>query len=222
MKALFWRDLKLTLAPQASSLTGLLFFIAVIMITPFAIGPNPKVLAQIGPGILWFGALLAGLLNLNKLFQADYDDGNLDQFILSGQRQSFMLIILTKCLAHWVATMLPLIAATPILAFMLYLDAMTIFITILTLLCGTPAIIFIGAIGAALATSLSNSTLLIFIIILPWIIPIMIFGVSAATAPQNPDISSLTPLIFLIAFSLLLSLFSSFVAARTLKLLSEE
>ncbi|WP_273720197.1 heme exporter protein CcmB [Bartonella sp. ML71XJBT] len=222
MKALFWRDLKLTLAPQASSLKGLLFFIAVIMITPFAIGPDPKILARIGPGILWFGTLLAGLLNLNKLFQTDHDDGSLDQFILSGQRQSFTLIVFTKCLAHWAGTMLPLIFATPILAFMLHLDAITTFTTILTLLCGTPAIIFIGAIGAALATSLLHSTLLIFIIILPWIIPIVIFGVSAATAPTNPSASFLSSLTLLIAFSLLLSLFSSFVAAITLKLLAEE
>ncbi|MBX4335375.1 heme exporter protein CcmB [Bartonella raoultii] len=221
MKALFWRDLRLTLTPQESSLTGLLFFIAVIVVTPFVIGPNPKILAQIGPGILWFGALLAGLLNLNKLFQTDYDDGNLDQFILSGQRHSLTLIVLIKCLAHWVGTMLPLIFATPLLAFMLHLDAVTTFTTILTLLCGTPAIIFIGAIGAALATSLLHSTLLIFIIILPWIIPIMIFGVSAATAPTNPNISFLNSLAFLIAFSLLLSLFSSFVTAMILKFLSE-
>ncbi|MGF7157095.1 heme exporter protein CcmB [Bartonella heixiaziensis] len=221
MKALFWRDLRLILAPQASSLTGLLFFIAVIMITPFAIGPNPKVLAQIGPGILWIGALLAGLLNLNKLFQTDRDDGNLDQFILSEQRQSFTLIVFIKCFAHWVGTMLPLILATPILAFILHLDAMITFTTMLSLLCGTPAIIFIGAIGAALATSLLYSTLLTFIIIFPWIIPIMIFGVSAAIAPVNPNISFLTALALLIAFSLLLSLFSSFVAAITLKFLSE-
>ncbi|EJF79734.1 heme exporter protein CcmB [Bartonella doshiae] len=221
MNALFWRDLKLTLAPQASSLTGLLFFIAVIMITPFAIGPDPKILAKIGPGILWFGALLAGLLNLNKLFQADRDDGNLDQFILSGERQSLTLIVFIKCLAHWVGTMLPLIFVTPILALMLQLDATITFTTILSLLCGTPAIIFIGAIGAALATSLLHSTLLIFIIILPWIIPIMIFGVLTATAPINPNVSFLSSLTLLIAFSLLLSLFSSFVAAITLRFLSE-
>ncbi|WP_074381121.1 heme exporter protein CcmB [Bartonella doshiae] len=221
MNALFWRDLKLTLAPQASSLTGLLFFIAVIMITPFAIGPDPKILAKIGPGILWFGALLAGLLNLNKLFQADRDDGNLDQFILSGERQSLTLIVFIKCLAHWVGTMLPLIFVTPILALMLQLDATITFATILSLLCGTPAIIFIGAIGAALATSLLHSTLLIFIIILPWIIPIMIFGVLTATAPTNPNVSFLSSLTLLIAFSLLLSLFSSFVAAITLRFLSE-
>lgn len=221
MKALFWRDLRLILAPQASSLTGLLFFIAVIIITPITLGPDPKMLAQIGPGILWLGALLAGLLNLNKLFQTDYDDGNLDQFILSRQRQSFTLIVLTKCLAHWVGTMLPLILATPILALMLHLNTTITFTTILTLLCGTPAIIFIGAIGAALVTSLLHNTLLIFIIILPWIIPIMIFGVSAATAPVNPNVSFLTSLALLIAFSLLLSLFASLVTAITLKLLSE-
>ncbi|WP_336287694.1 MULTISPECIES: heme exporter protein CcmB [unclassified Bartonella] len=221
MKVLFWRDLRLTLSPQASSLTGLLFFIAVIVITPFAIGPDPKTLARIGPGMLWFGALLAGLLNLNKLFQTDHDDGNLDQFILSGQRQSLTLIVFTKCLAHWVGTMLPLIFVTPILALMLHLDTVTTLTTILTLLCGTPAIIFIGAVGAALATSLLHSTLLIFIIILPWVIPIMIFGIVAAAAPTNPNVPFLTALALLAAFSLILSLLSSFVAAITLKYLSE-
>ncbi|WP_455482067.1 heme exporter protein CcmB [Bartonella sp. B35(2025)] len=221
MKALFWRDFKLTLAPQASSLTGLLFFIAVIVITPFAIGPNPEILTQMGPGMLWLGALLAGLLNLDRLFQTDRDDGNLDQFILAGQRQSLTLIVFIKCLAHWAGTMLPLVFATPVLALMLNLDATITFTTTLTLLCGTPALTFIGAIGAALAASLLHSTLLIFIIILPWVIPIMIFGVSAAIAPTNPDISFLNTLALLIAFSLFLSLFSSFVTAITLRYLYE-
>ncbi|ABM45061.1 heme exporter protein CcmB [Bartonella bacilliformis str. Heidi Mejia] len=221
MKALFWRDLKLTLAPQNSLLTGLLFFIAIIMMTPFAIGPDPDILARIGPGMLWLGALFAGLLNLNKLFQTDHDDGNLDQFILFDQRQSLALIVFTKCLAHWLGTMLPIIFVTPILAFTLYLDMTTIFATMLTLLCGTPAIIFIGSIGAALAISLSHSTILIFIIILPWTIPIMIFGIATATAPTTQNVSFFTALAFLIAFSLFFSVFSSFVAAITLKYLSE-
>ncbi|WP_102829866.1 heme exporter protein CcmB [Bartonella bovis] len=220
MKALFWRDLKLTLGPQVSSLTELLFFIAVIMIIPFAIGPDPDILARIGPGILWLGALLASLLNLNKLFQIDYDDGNLDQLILATQRQSLTLIVFIKCLAHWAGTMLPLILITPILAFMLHLDARTTFATMLTLLCGTPSIIFIGAIGATLAISLPHSTILTFIIILPWTIPIMIFGVAAVTAPITPNIF-FTALAFLIAFSLFLSVFSPFVVAITLKYLLE-
>ncbi|AQX20664.1 heme exporter protein CcmB [Bartonella sp. WD16.2] len=220
MKALFWRDLKLTLEAQIFSLTELLFFIAVIMIIPFAIGPDPDILARIGPGILWLGALLASLLNLNKLFQIDHDDGNLDQLILAAHRQSLTLIVFTKCFAHWAGTMLPLILATPILAFMLHLDTKTTCATVLTLLCGTPAIIFIGAIGAALAISLPHSTILTFIIILPWTIPIMIFGVAAATAPIIPNIF-FTALAFLIAFSLFLSVFSSFVAAITLKYLLE-
>ncbi|KEG21180.1 heme exporter protein CcmB [Bartonella bacilliformis] len=221
MKALFWRDLKLTLAPQNSLLTGLLFFIAIIMMTPFAIGSDPDILARIGPGMLWLGALFAGLLNLNKLFQTDRDDGNLDQFILFDQRQSLALIVFTKCLAHWLGTMLPIIFVTPILAFMFYLDMTTIFVTMLTLLCGTPAIIFIGSIGAALAISLSHSTILIFIIILPWTIPILIFGIATATAPTTQNVSFFTALALLIAFSLFFSVFSSFVTAITLKYLSE-
>ncbi|MDD9332142.1 MAG: heme exporter protein CcmB, partial [Bartonella sp.] len=79
MKALFWRDLKLILVSQTSLLTGPLFFIAIIIITPFTLGTDSNTLARIGPGILWLSALLAGLLNLNKLFQTDCDDGNLDQ-----------------------------------------------------------------------------------------------------------------------------------------------
>ncbi|MCZ2203421.1 heme exporter protein CcmB [Bartonella sp. A05] len=221
MKALFWRDFKLALTPQASLFTELLFFIAVILITPFAIGPDSNILARIGPGILWLGALLASLLNLNTLFQNDRDDGNLDQFILSDQRQSLTLIVFIKCFAHWAGTMLPLIFVTPILAFMLHLDATTTFATMLTLLCGTPAITFIGAIGAALATSLLHNTLLIFIIILPWAIPIIIFGVSAARAPTMPNVSFLSALALLLACSLFWSIFSSFVTAITLKYLSE-
>ncbi|MCL6230136.1 heme exporter protein CcmB [Bartonella bilalgolemii] len=221
MKALFWRDLKLILASQTSLLTGPLFFIAIIIITPFTLGTDPNTLTRIGPGVLWLSALLAGLLNLNKLFQTDCDDGNLDQLILCGQRKSLTFIVFIKCLAHWAGTMLPLIFVTPIAAFMLHLDTLITFTTILTLVCGTPAFIFIGAIGAALATSLSHNTMLIFIIILPWTIPIIIFGVTAATAPITSKVSFLTALAFLFAFSLFFGLFSSFVTAITLKYLSE-
>ncbi|MCZ2328027.1 heme exporter protein CcmB [Bartonella sp. F02] len=221
MKALFLRDVKLILASQHSFLIGILFFFAVIIVSSFAIGSDPKILAQIGPGILWLGALLASLLNLSKLFQTDHEDGNLDQFILSSQRQSLTLLVFIKCLAHWAGTMLPIIFATPIFSFMLHLDTITTYATMLTLLCGTPAIIFIGAIGAALATSLLHNTLLVFIIILPWTIPMMIFGVAAATAPTTPNVSFLTALAFLIAFSLFWSVFSPFVTAIILKYLSE-
>ncbi|ALE03367.1 heme exporter protein CcmB [Bartonella ancashensis] len=221
MKALFWRDLKLALTPQSPLLTGLLFFIAIIMIIPFAVGPDPDTLTRVGPGILWIGALLAGLLNLHKLFQADHDDGTLDQFILSDQRKSLIFIIFVKCFTHWAGTMLPLIFITPLLSFMLHLNGVTIFAAVITLLCGTPAIIFIGAIGAALTTSLIHSTLLIFIIILPWTIPVVIFGVSATTAMAMHDISFITVLSFLIALSLFLIIFSSFIVAIILKYLSE-
>ncbi|CBI75808.1 heme exporter protein CcmB [Bartonella clarridgeiae 73] len=221
MKALFWRDLKLILASHTSLLTGPLFFIAIIIITPFALGTDPDTLTRIGPGILWLSALLAGLLNLNKLFQTDRDDGNLDQLILFGQRKSLTFIVFIKCLAHWAGTMLPLIFIIPIAAFMFHLDTIITFTTILTLVFGTPALIFIGAIGAALATSLAHNTMLIFIIILPWTIPIIIFGVTAATAPITSKISFLTALAFLFAFSIFFGIFSSFVTAITLKYLSE-
>ncbi|MHC5306408.1 heme exporter protein CcmB [Bartonella sp. LJL80] len=221
MRALFWRDLKMATGPGSSLLTGLLFFAAIIIITPFAVGPDQAILARIGPGMLWVGALLATLLGLDRLFQTDRDDGSLDQLILARHRQSLSLVVFIKCLAHWVGTIMPLIFITPVLGLMLNLDAMAIFSVMLTLLCGTPAITLIGAVGAALAVSLPRGGVLISIIVLPLAVPVMIFGVSAAYAATSPGISFLTPLMFLIALSLFFSILGPFAAAMTLKYLSE-
>lgn len=221
MSALLWRDLRLTFGPGSSILTGLLFFTAVVAATPFAIGPDPVILARVGPGMLWIGALLATLLGLDRLFQADRDDGSLDHLILSGERQNLSFMVFIKCFAHWCGTVLPLIAATPILGLMLNLDAKTIGATTLTLLCGTPAITLIGAVGAALAASLPRGGLLISVIVLPLAVPVMIFGVSAAYSATVPGISFLTPLTFLIALSLFFSILGPLAAGFALKYLSE-
>lgn len=221
MRALLMRDLRLAFGPSSSVLTGLLFFIAVISVTPFALGPDPIILARIGPGMLWIGALLAIMLGLERLFQAERDDGSLDLLILADERQSLYLIIFIKCFAHWCGSVLPLIIATPFLGLMLNLDYVTILATILTLLCGTPAIMFIGSIGAALTTSLPRGGLLISIIVLPLSVPVMIFGVSAAYSAIIPAMSFVTPLIFLIALSLFFSIIGPYAAALALKYLSE-
>ncbi|CAM1636393.1 Cytochrome c-type biogenesis protein CcmB [Bartonella apis] len=221
MKALFLRDLRIAFGPGSSLLTGLLFFAAIIIITPFAVGPDQEILSRIGPGMLWIGALLSILLGLDRMFQTDRDDGSLDQLILSRHRKSLSLIVFTKCLAHWCGTILPLILFTPVLGLMLGLGGTAIGGLMLTLLCGTPAITLIGAVGAALATSLPRGGVLISVIVLPLVVPVMIFGVSAAYATTAPGISFINPLLFLIALSLFFSILGPLAAALTLASLSD-
>lgn len=221
MKALFLRDLRIAFGPGSSLLTGLLFFVAIIIITPFAVGPDQEILSRIGPGMLWIGALLSILLGLDRMFQTDRDDGSLDQLILSRHRKSLSLVVFTKCSAHWCGTILPLILFTPVLGLMLGLGGTAIGGLMLTLLCGTPAITLIGAVGAALATSLPRGGVLISVIVLPLAVPVMIFGVSAAYATTAPGISFINPLLFLIALSLFFSILGPLAAALTLASLSD-
>src|SRR5688500_4788268 len=138
MTALFLRDLRLSFRAGGGALLGVLFFLAVIATIPFAIGPDLNLLASIGPAILWIGALLASLLGLDRLFQADREDGSLDLIILSGERHMPALTVFVKCLAHWAAAVLPLVIASPLFGLMLGMPPEAIGATALTLLVGTP------------------------------------------------------------------------------------
>ena len=186
MKALFLRELILAMRAGSGALTGVLFFLAVVTIFPFGIGPDLKLLAQIGPAVLWIGALLSSLLGLERLFTQDREDGSLDLIVM--QERSLGFSIFVKCLAHWLITGLPLVLATPIFGLMLNLSPTAIGAVMLTLLVGTPAITFIGAVGAAVTVTLPRGGLLISILVLPLVIPILIFGVSATNgALYDPD-----------------------------------
>ena len=158
---------------------------------PFGVGPDLVLLGRIGPAILWIGALLATLLSLDRLFQVDRDDGGLD-LILMGETP-LELVVLVKCLAHWTATGLPLVIASPLLAVFMNMEPVAIGATSLTLLVGTPALTFIGAIGAALTVSLRRGGLLLAILVLPLTVPVMIFGVSAATAAVQDPVPFMAP-----------------------------
>ena len=151
MLALYLRDIRLGIRAGGGALTGVLFFLAVIATIPFAVGPDLNLLARIGPAILWIGALLACLLGLDRLFQADREDGSLDLLILARDRHMLALTVLVKCLAHWTASVLPLVVAAPLLGLFLNMQPAGIGAAALTLLVGTPAITFIGAAGAAVA-----------------------------------------------------------------------
>jgi heme exporter protein B len=180
LAALFVRDLRLAVRVGGGALMGVLFFLIVVTLVPFALGPDPNLLARIGPAVLWLGALLASLLALDRLLAADYEDGSLD-LILSGQTP-LELAIASKAAAHWLSTGLPLVVAAPLLGLFLNLDWRASAAVALTLLAGTPALTFIGLIGAALSVALRRGGLLLPILVLPLTVPVLIFGVAASNA----------------------------------------
>jgi heme exporter protein B len=178
--ALLARDMRLSVRVGGGALMGALFFLIVVSMMPFAIGPDLNLLAKIGPAILWLGALLASLLALDRLFSIDYDDGSLDLLMMG--RMPLELAVAAKAIAHWLTTSLPLVIITPVLGLMLNVEMSAMGWVSLTLLAGTPALTFIGLIGAALSVTLRRGGLLLAVLILPLTIPVLIFGVSAANA----------------------------------------
>lgn len=218
MLALYLRDVRLSLRAGGGALIGILFFLAVISVMPFGVGPDLKLLARIGPAMLWIGALLAALLGLDRLFQADREDGALDLMLIASDRHMLPLTVLVKCAAHWTASVLPLVIASPLLGLFMNMDATAIGATALTLLLGTPAITFVGAIGAALAVSLPRGGLLVSVIVLPLTIPVLIFGVSASYGATVDNAPFLAPLLILAAIMLFFSVMGPIAAAAALKI----
>ncbi len=217
MLALYLRDLKLGVRAGGGAVVGLLFFLAVITAAPFAIGPDLNLLARIGPAMLWIGALLASLLGLDRLFQADRDDGSLDLLIIASGRHTLGLTVAVKAAAHWTASVLPLVVAAPVMALLMNMSAAASFGTTLTLLVGTPAIAFIGAAGAAVAVSLPRGGLLVAVLVLPLVIPALIFGVSAAYAIETDPAPFMPPLLMLCAVTLFSAVIGPAAAALALR-----
>jgi heme exporter protein B len=217
--ALFLRELKLSLRVGGGALIGVLFFLAVITVVPFGVGPDLKLLALIGPAILWIGALLATLLGLDRLFQADRDDGSLDLMLMAGR--PLELLVLVKCLAHWLGTGLPLVAAAPFLSIFLNLEPVSTGAVTLTLLVGTPALTLIGAVGAALTVSLRRGGLLLAVRVVPVSIPVLIFGVSAAGAAAGGPTPFQTPFLFLSALTLVAAVVGPVAAGAALRFSSD-
>jgi heme exporter protein B len=184
--AIVRRDLALSLRAGGGAGIGVIFFLAVVMVVPFAVGPDQKLIAQIGPAVLWIGALLASLLGLDRIFGADAEDGSLDLLLLAPQ--PLEAIAAAKALAHWLATGLPLVIAAPLLGLLLGVEGKVLVTSVLMLLVGTPAIAFLGLIGAALAATLPRAGLLIAVLIVPFTIPVLIFG-TAATAAADASLS---------------------------------
>jgi heme exporter protein B len=215
LRALLARDMRIAVRIGGGALMGVLFFLTVVTLMPFAIGPDLALLRRIGPAILWIGALLASLLALDRLFAADYEDGSLDLILMGAS--PLELTVAIKGLAHWLTTGLPLVVAVPVLGLLLNLEPAAIGAVALTLLVGTPALTFIGLVGAALAVALRRGGLLLPVLVLPLTVPVLIFGVAAANAAIVGPVPFGTPFTILCALTLMSLVIGPFAAAATLR-----
>ena len=215
LAALLLRDMRVAVRLGGGALIGVLFFLTVVTLMPFSIGPDLVLLARIGPAILWLGALLASLLALDRLIAADHEDGSLDLILMS--RAPLELALAVKALAHWLTTGLPLVIAAPLLGLLLNLEPKATGAVALTLLAGTPALTFIGLIGAALTVALRRGGLLLAVLILPLTIPVLIFGVASANAVIVGPLSFGTPFTMLCALTLISAVIGPFAAAAALR-----
>ena len=213
--ALLMRDMRLAVRLGGGAPIGVLFFLIVVTLMPFALGPDLALLRRIGPAILWLGALLASLLALDRLFAADHEDGSLDIIVMG--RLPLELMVAVKALAHWLTTGLPLVIAVPVLALFLDLEPRAMGAVALTLLVGTPALTCIGAMGAALAVTLRRGGLLLAVLVLPLTIPVLIFGVAAANAAVVGPAPFGPPFTILCALSLMSFVVGPFAAAAALR-----
>lgn len=214
-RALVARDLALAFSTGSGVLLGVVFFLVVIVALPLGVGPDLNLLARLGPAFLWIGVLLSALLGLDRLFRADFDDGTLDQLTLSAM--PLEMLVLAKCLAHWLTAIVPLLLATPLLALFLNIPAKAVGLTMLTLAAGSPALTLSGAIGAALTVAIPRGGLLLAILMIPLTLPVLIFGISAANSALLDGAPFQTPFLILCAISLANLALAPFAAAAGLR-----
>ena len=197
---------------SGGAFVGRVFFLAVVTVVPFGVGPDMNLLARIGPAILWVGALLATLLGLDRLFRDDRDDGALDLLVLAGL--PLELTVLAKCAGAWLATGLPLVVISPVLGLLLGVEPAALGVTALTLLVGTPALTLIGAIGAALMAGAGRGGPIVAVLVLPFTIPVLIFGVGATAALAAGSVS---PFLILAALALISAVVAPIAGAAALR-----
>jgi heme exporter protein B len=183
MIAILARELRLSVRHGADTLAALLFFLLIVSLFPFAIGPAPETLGRMAPGIIWVSALLAAFLSLERLFGADFEDGSLDQLLLSGV--SGIGIAAAKTLAHWIVTGVPLLLAAAPLAVMLRMPSEAIPALLAGLLPGTMLLSLFGTAGAAIVVGARRAGMLLPLLVLPLVTPVLIFGVAAADAAAS-------------------------------------
>jgi len=192
--ALLIRDLRLAMRAGGGFGLGLAFFLIVVVLVPFGVGPRTALLSSIAPGILWLGALLACLLSLDRILALDWEDGSLD--LLATSPLPMEGIVSVKALAHWITTGLPLVLAAPVLGVLLNLPPEGFKPLIVSLFLGTPALSVIGTFGAALTVGLKRGGLLLSLLVLPLYVPSLIFGAEVARRGAE-GLEYTTPLLML-------------------------
>ena len=213
--ALLARDVRLAWREGGAIGTALGFYLVVIVITPLGLGPDPNLLARIAPGMLWVALLLAALLSADRIFHNDYEDGALD--VLTTGPLPLSLVAAIKSLAHWLTTGVPLALLVPLLGLLLNLPFAASPPLVLAMLVGTPAVSFIAAIGASLTLGLRRSGLLLSLLVLPFYVPVLIFGVATASAAITGPASPWPPLLMLCALSLAAIVLAPIAAAAALR-----
>lgn len=179
-RATLIRDLRLSFRLRGDLVNPLFFFVMVIALFPLALGPAPGQLQLVAPGVIWIAALLSVLISVDSLFRADFEDGSLEQVLVSPQ--PLLFYVLAKILAHWLVVTVPLLLLTPVVSLMLFMQTPTLIAIWLSLLLGTPTLCLISSVGAALTVALKRGGVLTAIIALPLYIPVLIFGTSAVQA----------------------------------------
>ncbi|WP_334061660.1 heme exporter protein CcmB [Limimaricola cinnabarinus] len=214
MRALLARDLRLAVRAGGGFGLGLAFFLIVVVLVPFGVGPEADILARIAPGILWVAALLAALLSLDRIFALDHEDGSLP--LLATAPLPLEMLALAKALAHWVTTGLPLVVAAPLLGVLLHLPGQAMPWLLVSLALGTPALSLIGTFGAALTVGLRRGGLLLSLIVLPLYVPVLIFGAEAARRGAE-GLPAQTPLLLLAGIGLGCAALLPFATAAALR-----
>ncbi|MFL2933594.1 MAG: heme exporter protein CcmB [Thalassobaculaceae bacterium] len=212
--AIIRRDLSLVMRQGSDAFVVLIFFVVTVTLFPLGVGPDPLILQNLASGIVWVSALLAAMLSLDRLFQTDYDDGSLELLVLSPY--PLELVVLCKCLVHWLTTGLPIMLISPVLALMLNIKTGAFLYLISSMALGTPIISLLGAVGAALVLGSRRSGVLIALLIIPLTIPILLFGVAAIQAATE-GYSALSPLMFLGALLLFSIALCPWVIASSLR-----
>jgi len=215
LSALLVRDLRLAVRNRSEALAPLLFLVMVTTLFPLGLGPDPRQLAVIAPGVVWVAALLASMLSLNHLFASDYQDGTLEQMTMAPY--PLPMLVATKVLAHWLASGLPLVLVAPLLALSLNLPTKTIGVMFGSLLLGTPILSLVGAIGVALTVGLRRGGMFLSLLVLPLFIPVLIFSTAAIVSAAD-GLSAASNLYFLAAMLVLAITLTPYAMATALRI----
>jgi heme exporter protein B len=218
LSTVVYRDLLIAFRRRSDLANTVLFFILVVSLFPFGVGPEPNLLRAVAPGVLWVAALLASMLALSRMFAADYADGTLEQMVMSPVPLS--VVVFGKVAAHWLVTGVPLVILSPVLALQFDVPASAYDTLMLSLVLGTPVLSLIGAVGAALTLGVRGSGVLTALLVLPLYVPVLILGAGAVDgAAAGLDVSA--HLMLLGALLIFTAVFSLWPVAAALRIALE-